>query len=499
MRDVNSEYSTNDNSRTISIRGIIAPLFRRKRVLIVTFLIAFIAVIVAGILMPPQFTSQMVILVNRERLDPLVTTGSATQNITVGDPVSDEEINSEAALLKSRDVLEKVVLANGLQMQNGGTFSNFLHPNQNQADRVERAVRSLAKNIQVSSAEKTDLIQVTYSSSNPRLAYGVLAALGRFYLEKHVAIRRPPGSYEFFAQQTQKYQNALQASERSLRSFEEQPDSAAPDLERTNLALQVTNSIGQMHLSEESIAGDEQRLRSDRQQIRVTPERSATTRATDSASLLLQSLGTSLLTAETKRTQLLLKYDPKYPLVKEADQEVAEAKAAIAQAEKMPYINEETDRDPTFELLREDLVKTESDLAAQRADLAAIKASIQSLQSQMSDLDQKAVTQQDLLRNVKTNEESYLLYLSKRDQEETSDALDKTRIANVAIAVPPAVPALPARGFPSVVMLALILAVVLSISAAYIVDYFDSSFHTPAEVTDYLGIPLVVAVSKRAA
>jgi uncharacterized protein involved in exopolysaccharide biosynthesis len=196
---------------------------------------------------------------------------------------------------------------------------------------------------------------------------------------------------------------------------------------------------------------------------------------------------------------LLLKYDPSYPLVKEADQEVADAKAAIAEAKKTPYVNQETDRDPTFELLREDLTRTESDLAAQRANLIATKDTIQQLQSQMADLDQKVVTQQDLLRDVKANEDNYMLYLSKREQERTSDALDKTRIANVAIAVPPAIPALPAHGFPIVLFLAFVMAVMLSIAMAYIAEYFDSSFHTPGQVVDFLGIPVVVAVSKRTA
>ena len=90
-----------------------------------------------------------------------------------------------------------------------------------------------------------------------------------------------------------------------------------------------------------------------------------------------------------------------YPLVQEADQEVATAKAAIAAAEKTQYVTQTTDRDPTFELLREDSAKTEADLAAQRANLTAIKSSIQSLQTQMVDLDQKALTQQDLLRSVR--------------------------------------------------------------------------------------------------
>ena len=68
---------------------------------------------------------------------------------------------------------------------------------------------------------------------------------------------------------------------------------------------------------------------------------------------------------------------PSYPLVQEADQEVAEAKAAIAEAEKAPYVNQTTDRDPTFELLREDLAKNEADLAGQRASLAANRRGIE--------------------------------------------------------------------------------------------------------------------------
>ena len=497
MRETDTGFSARSDSVDISLRDLAAPLFRRKRVLIVTFMAVFNIVIRAGILAPPQFTSHMAILVNRERLDPLVSTEATTQLVTAGNPVSEEEINSEAELLKSRDVLEKVVLANGLQKQHGHSFLDLFRPQHDEADRVERAVRSLAKKIKADAGTKTDLIEVTYSSSNPLVSYGVLNTLGNLYMDKHVAVHRPPGSYEFFAQETQKYHQALEDSEARLRSFRKQAGAAAPDLERTDMALQVTNSVGQLHLTDEAIAADQQRIRSDQEQMKATPQRSATKQDTNSANLLLQNLGTSLLAAETKRTQLLMKYDPGYPLVREASQEVAEAKAAIAEAENKPYINEETDRDPTFELLREDLAKAETDLAAQRASLSAVKAGIQNMQSQMVDLDQKSLTQQDLLRDVKANEDNYLLYLSKREQERTSDALDKTRIANVAIAVPPAIPVLPAHGFAFVLLVGLGLAGMLGIAMAYAVDYFDPSFHTPAQVIDILGIPLVVAVPKR--
>ena len=79
------------------------------------------------------------------------------------------------------------------------------------------------------------------------------------------------------------------------------------------------------------------------------------------------------------------------PLVQEADQEIAETQAAIVSATKQQYINQTTDRDPTFELIREDIAKTQADLAFHQATAGALEFSIHNLQMQMVDLDQKAV------------------------------------------------------------------------------------------------------------
>jgi uncharacterized protein involved in exopolysaccharide biosynthesis len=199
-----------------------------------------------------------------------------------------------------------------------------------------------------------------------------------------------------------------------------------------------------------------------------------------------------------KRTQLLSKFDPSYPLVQEADKEIAETQAAITAAQKKEYVNEVTDRDPTFELLREDAAKTQADLAGQRATLVALKQSIRNMQLQMVELDQKALKQADLLRASKANEENYLLYLSKREQERASDALDQKRIANVAIAVPPIIPTLPVGNLSLILMIGFVVATAGSAGAAYMVDYFDSSFRTPRDVIDILAIPVVAGVPKGA-
>ena len=109
------------------------------------------------------------------------------------------------------------------------------------------------------------------------------------------------------------------------------------------------------------------------------------------------------------------------------------------------------------------------------------------------------VQQSGLLREAKANEESYMLYLTKREQERASDALDDKRIANVAIAVPARVPVLPAHNPSSVVFSGFLLAILAAIVAAYLAELADPSFRTPSEVEDTLHIPILAAVPKRVA
>jgi uncharacterized protein involved in exopolysaccharide biosynthesis len=121
------------------------------------------------------------------------------------------------------------------------------------------------------------------------------------------------------------------------------------------------------------------------------------------------------------------------------------------------------------------------------------------MQSEMVSLDLKAVKQSKLLRDVKANESNYLLYLNKREQERTSDALDSKRIANVAIAVPAEVPVLPAHSPLSIMFAGFWVALLAGIGAGYLAELMDPSFRTPAEVAEFLNISVVTSVPRQAA
>jgi uncharacterized protein involved in exopolysaccharide biosynthesis len=149
--------------------------------------------------------------------------------------------------------------------------------------------------------------------------------------------------------------------------------------------------------------------------------------------------------------------------------------------------------------LRQDEAKTEADLASNRATAAALVGSLHGMQSEMVKLDQQAVEQSALLREAKADEGNYLLYLGKREQERTSDALDQRSIANVAIAVPAVVPILPKYSPFLVMFLGLFASVFVAIAMAYVMEYLDPSFRTPQEVSDTLNIPVLATMPKKKA
>jgi uncharacterized protein involved in exopolysaccharide biosynthesis len=445
------------------------------------------------------YATTIQIVVEQDRSDPAVTTG---QNAAVqtGKEITTDQVSSEIALLQGQDMMRSVVTACALADKGHWSLSDLFLPTdpaQREAAKAERAARGLAKAVKVDAEKTSHVIDVKYGAvGDPQTPACVLQHLSQLYLQKHLQLRRPPGSSEFFAEQTEDYRKALAKDENQLTTFSREAGVSAPDVLRTNMATNVANSDAALYQAHQAIAADEQRIQNDESQLASTTPRILTQQSTNADSDLLENLQANLLAAQVKRTQLVLKFEPTYPAVQEVDQEIAETQEAIRKAENMKYVNQTTDRDNTYEYLREDLAKTKSDLASENATANALVASISKMKGQMVDLDQKAVTQAALIRDEKADEANYLLYLDKREQERSADALDERRIADVAVAVPAQVPVLPAYNPLLFLLAGFVFASVVGVSSAFIAEYLDASFRTPAEVADALNIPVVTSIPK---
>src|SRR5262245_58003122 len=100
-----------DRERALTLRDIIAPLFRKKWIVLGTFLLVVAATnVLAWRWANHYFSSEMQIVVGRERSEPTVT---PQPNAPVQDSnkvVTTDDVASEVALLQGRDMLRDVVL-----------------------------------------------------------------------------------------------------------------------------------------------------------------------------------------------------------------------------------------------------------------------------------------------------------------------------------------------------------------------------------------------------
>jgi len=126
-----------------------------------------------------------------------------------------------------------------------------------------------------------------------------------------------------------------------------------------------------------------------------------------------------------------------------------------------------------------------------------MQAILAKYEDQTRNLAQKGLVEQDLQRTYKADEQNYLLYMSKREQARTTEALNKTRIVNVSQVEAPIVPVIPVDPPLLVMMIGTLVAGVVAAGGVYIQEHLDPSFRTPSEVSADLDVPLLAAVPHR--
>jgi uncharacterized protein involved in exopolysaccharide biosynthesis len=477
-------------------RDLAMPLFRQRRLATLVFLGVLCGAIMTALLMPRTYEAEMKIFVNRDRADTVVTADRIAAPATLP-ALSQEDLNSEVELLTSRDLLDKVVLSCGLEATRDSRWRRLVgrvRGPDSPAERLAKAERALRNALTVEPLQKTTVIRVAYSSRDPRTAARVLQTLATLYQEKHAAVHRPAGSFDFFEQQTARYGKELSDAEARRIAFEQQQHVVQPAAERELTLEQLSKFQAERHQNESQAFAAAARMKQLLAEQQSAPTRQTTEMRQSGNAQLLADLRSTLLTLELKRTDMLVKYAPSYPPVSDVERQIADTQRAIEAAEQSPVSEVTTDRVPTQDWIATELAKAEADRAEYAAQAASLRNTVQQYQAEARRLDQVDETDADLTRGVKSAEENYVLYLHKREEARISDALDERRIVNVSIAEAPTVPALPSEPLGWILVGGLFTAGFAGIGTAYAADRMDSCFRTPDELNRYLDVRVLAAI-----
>ena len=479
-----------------TLREVAAVLFRNKRALRIAFLATFAGALLGVFLFGISYEADTQIVVKHRRADEVVSTDANTRDqANSNDQPTEREINTEISLLKSGDLLVGIVKKLGLEKRERH-FWNVLFPWRDEQWMVANAARKVERGLKITEVPQSNVIKIAYRSGDPELAANILTELDKQYLAKHLAVYRPPGVFDFFHDQTQRYQQELQQAEKQLASYDLDKNSAEPELEKEILVKKSGDFEGAMRETEAAMADTDKRIKQLQEEISHTPERLTTQETSGDNPQLLSSLKSSLQELETRRTDLLTKYQPTYPLVVEVEKQIGDLKTAIGAQSKDPVKQVSTAQNPTYLLLQSNLVTATTDKIGYAAKIQAMQPMVSTYKQQALLIDQKGIQRQDLLRNIKAAEENYMLYVQKQEQARISDALDSNRILNVTIAEEPSTPSFPVYSPVLLVIAGIVLAVMVSVAAAFVSDYVDPCFRTPQEVDAILDVPLVACFAR---
>jgi uncharacterized protein involved in exopolysaccharide biosynthesis len=492
---------SNHVSTNISTRDVAGVIFRHKLLICLTFLTVVIGTAVVTFLTPNQYEARMKILVKNTRTDVPITP-ERTNGMNGAPPeaeASETQINSEIALLTSKDLLTQVATECGLSAKQPSTLQRLglKDSPQNSEGRVEEAADRLAKSLSIEPVKKASLIEITYTSESPEKAAQVLGKIRDLYLEKHVKLHRPPGTFEFFKNQAEQYEKQLQDSEKEFSTFQKSMEAVSLNQQKEQTVLKVGDARGRMLETESllrEVTGKIERLE---QQLKTVQPRIVTQSRALPNQYSAERLNTMIVELQNRRTQLLTKFRPEDRLVKEIDQQIATTRAALQKAVRETAVEQATDLNPLRQTLESELARARVDEAGARGRLQTLVSQLKQYEAQLIRLEGMTAQYEDMARKVKQADENFQLYNKKQEEARIADELDQNKITNVSIAEAPVQPQMPSKpNRPLNLVLGLFLGLLLSAGSVVTVELLRETVSTPRELEAFTGAPVLAALPR---
>lgn len=422
-----------------SLRALWAALVRRRRDFATAFTTIFLTVVIAAFLWPGTYVAYSAVLIQKQRLSGGLSPGSERTPTVISSGVTEEEVNSEIAILTSRAVLDKTLRATGLDRAKPSIWIRLLFgplwlyedlyawyhgvPGPTQYD---RAMRSLAGDIAAERMKDSDVLVVSYESGSPDFSRIVLEQILKFYLEHHVAVHSRADVERFFEDQATSLQSDLTQQEDRLQEIKRAAGAADLVAERAVQQKLVASLREERERLERTVAELDQRIASYESFLRRGPMKFSGTTLEARNDYAIQTLVQQHMWLEMERVRLVERYAADSPLLAENQRKLDAARAALER--EQPGIAA-----PAAVSASQDVERTRAERAGYAKRIAALADQIERENARLRDLDEKVVEAKRVERLITTSETQYLQYLRRGVEARIDRALDAGQFTNATV------------------------------------------------------------------
>lgn len=299
---------------------------------------------------------------------------------------------------------------------------------------VQLAVQKLRKQLEVWSPKRTNVIAVRCEAESPEKAQRIVATLIDTYLAEHVRVHQTAGSYEFFAEQEQRYEDEWKQAATELRRTKDQLGIVTIDGKRQLLQSQIQDIETKLLTNRSDLTTSEARIASLQQALAKLPER-VVTQTQESANAAADGMRQTLFTLEGREKELASKYTDEHIELQRVREQVQSMKSILANQE--PLREQDTEAvNPQWQALELTLLQEQSQVDALRGREVALEKQHKQLQRDLRTLNGEEIKIAELQRSVELAEARYREYAAKLEQARISRSLDEERISSLSVVQP---------------------------------------------------------------
>ncbi|MBC8165303.1 MAG: hypothetical protein H7Y20_05445 [Bryobacteraceae bacterium] len=494
----------------VSLRDIVRVLFRQKWAIIGLYAAIVLGVGAYCFFWPPTYEAHQRFLVRVDRDDPIVTTDQDPVVRTLSrQRITEEDLNSEVAVITSESVIRKTVLDTDLHKKPTHwlvkaitspfdameTLYNDFHGKQS-GDALSAAMDRLLRKMDVEPEKRSSVIHIALRWGDPETALQLLTRLSDNYLNHHLTLHRSPDTVSFFEKQVEEKSAELAGLEKQVAAIRPGANMAAVNVERELLVRQATDAEAEWRRARAAEADASARVKSQAEQLQDLPGRVITD---ERSSVNLNAIGTlrsHVLELQLKRTAILQKYQPTHVLVKQAESELAQAETMLQKETSAATQERTTSVNIVAQNLEKEYRVSRSLLSSSTALKSSLEADLKDWRARAERLKLDAVTLEHLERSRRATEDSLSVYRKRLEEARAQEAMSHVRIVNVVPVEAPGVDCSPVKPNTRLLLrLAIGLGLILALAFGFLLEIIDPRVRSEADVESCVGVPLLVTVS----
>jgi uncharacterized protein involved in exopolysaccharide biosynthesis len=419
-----------------------------------------------------KFKSEMMFLVLASRSNAVISADRSAVAPPAQD-VTEQQINSEMQLMRSEDVIGAVV------------DPHWTNKNKTpaQINEHESKIAAFAKHLTLESAQKTNLITVTYRAGSPESAASALEQLSAAYLAKRKLLTRPQGTSEFYAAEMKRYKQAWENANQEMVKFQTANQLVSVPDEEEAITQQILTTENDLRAAQTNYSEVQQRVAESTRLVGEIPQRQPTQQRLSPNQGAIEQLQSMLIQLQNKRTELLNRYQPTDRLVTEIDKQIATTSNALNGMAQHRQSEETTDVSPAWQQLRTGQVQAFVEKQAIQSRIQSLQADLVKLHKQLDQIQPLFLKFNALQEQVEQARTNYETFSQKSDQSNIEDAMDEHKLVNIAVAENPTLNYTQTAPRPLLYMtLGTLTALFLGGSAVYFAESFRTIIATPYEL-----------------